>query len=667
MTQTRSERPAAPPPAARAAGAGRPRPEPVRPGPSAPNTPYPPHPPYAVDANGAQPGQPWLVRRYRRAVPHRVRRLVVAVATPAARHRVQRALGAVSRRVPEPGQRAALRALRATGQLDRPDRRVVHHRGQTRLAVVLDSPTPLRARNENLLLVTGALDAAGVEYFAVRGYGSVSSAVAVPAPERARAVAALTALCAEHPGHVSHADRRRRPERRVRPASDPAAWEALAGTAVVRFSCYYTDRDGHTLLGAGYGCDVEFWAEEPGGEGAPASGGHGTPGGTRLVAPRFNRVVESVPRDGTRVTAPGHLFTRFVLADSLGRAPDVRTRPELTVPLPDDLPFPVDAVYTWVDGADPAWRRRRAAAGGVPYHAQAANDARYLNRDELRYSLRSLHLHAPWIRHVYLVTDDQTPDWLDTGHPRLTVVDHRDIFSDPGVLPTFNSHAIESQLHHIDGLAEHFLYFNDDVFLGAPILPDRFFLPGGITRYFPSRALLPAGPPDAGDVPVSVAGKNNRALLQERFGTYVTQKMKHTPHALRRSTLAEIEERFPERHRQTAASRFRSATDLSIPSAFHHYYAAGTGRAVPGQIPYDYFDLAHPDIAARLQRLLRRRDRNVFCLNDTLSGADDLTGQLALVRPFLQAYFPGPGPFERSFPGPAESVSASPPDSPSGR
>ncbi|WP_407565235.1 stealth family protein [Streptomyces sp. 184] len=651
MTQTRSERAAAPPPAPSASGVGRPRPEP------APSDPYPAHAAYAADANGTKAGQPWLVHRYRRAVPRRVRRLVVAVATPATRHKVQRALGAVSRRIPDPGQRSALRALRATGQLHRPDRKVVHHRGHTRLAVVLDSPTPLRARNENLLLVTGALDAAGVEHFAVRGYGNVSTAVAVPAPLRARAVAALSALCAEHPGYVCPPDRRRRPEHRVRPAGDPAAWKALAETAVVRFTCYYTDRRGHTLLGAGYGCDVEFWAEEPYGESDPAGGESGEesrPAGTaddrsrtRLVAPRFNRVVESVPHDGAYVTAPGHLFTRFVLPDSLGRAPDVRTRPELTVPLPDDLPFPIDAVYTWVDGDDPDWRRRRAAAGGVPYHAEAANDARYLNRDELRYSLRSLHLYAPWIRHVYLVTDDQAPDWLDTAHPRVTVVDHRDIFTDPGVLPTFNSHAIESQLHHIDGLAEHFLYFNDDVFLGAPLLPDRFFLPSGITRYFPSRALLPSGPPDAGDVPVSIAGKNNRALLEERFGTYITQKMKHTPHALRRSVLAEIERRFPERHRQTAASRFRGATDLSIPSAFHHYYAAFTGRAVPGQIPYDYFDLAHPDIADRLQRLLRRRDRNVFCLNDTLSGAADLAGQLALTRPFLQAYFPDPSPFER--------------------
>lgn len=55
------------------------------------------------------------------------------------------------------------------------------------------------------------------------------------------------------------------------------------------------------------------------------------------------------------------------------------------------------------------------------------------------------------MRNIYLVTADQTPDWLNTDHPRLKVVSHKEIFSEPTSLPTFNSHAIESQLHHIDG------------------------------------------------------------------------------------------------------------------------------------------------------------------------------------------------------------------------
>ena len=80
-------------------------------------------------------------------------------------------------------------------------------------------------------------------------------------------------------------------------------------------------------------------------------------------------------------------------------------------------------------------------------------------------------MYAPWVRNIYLVTDDQVPDWLDTSCPDVKVVSHREIFANQADLPTFNSHAIESQIHRIEGLSEHFLYLNDDFFVGRPLSP----------------------------------------------------------------------------------------------------------------------------------------------------------------------------------------------------
>ena len=74
--------------------------------------------------------------------------------------------------------------------------------------------------------------------------------------------------------------------------------------------------------------------------------------------------------------------------------------------------------------------------------------------------------------------------------PDVTVVSHREVFGDTGLLPTFNSQAIESRLHRIPGLAEHFLYFNDDMFMGRAVAPDLFFSPGGLSKFFPSSALV---------------------------------------------------------------------------------------------------------------------------------------------------------------------------------
>lgn len=100
---------------------------------------------------------------------------------------------------------------------------------------------------------------------------------------------------------------------------------------------------------------------------------------------------------------------------------------------------------------------------------------RFEDNNELKYSLRSVEKYAPWIRNVYIVTNGQVPNWLNTSHPRIKLVNHSDIFEDKSHLPTFSSNAIESNLHRIKGLSEKFLYFNDDVLLGREIYLDDFY------------------------------------------------------------------------------------------------------------------------------------------------------------------------------------------------
>ena len=205
----------------------------------------------------------------------------------------------------------------------------------------------------------------------------------------------------------------------------------------------------------------------------------------------------------------------------------------------------------------------------------------------------SIHANAPWVRNIYLVTDDQAPSWLDTTQPNLHVISHKEIFADPSVLPVFNSHAIESRLHRIPGLAEHFLYLNDDVFLGRPVTPELFFTPGGLARFFPSRTVVDAGPRRPDDPPVNSAAKNNRRLIQEAFGRVLTRKMMHTPHPSRCSVITEIEERFADDVAATASHQFRHPDDISLLSSLQQYYAYLTGRAAPGDIRYMYADLAN--------------------------------------------------------------------------
>lgn len=401
------------------------------------------------------------------------------------------------------------------------------------------------------------------------------------------------------------------------------------GFRVFRYVAAGPDR---VLAGAMLGCDVEVWREprpalldRP----APIQDYSG-----KLMSPRRNNWAMQLGPDtwedaGSR---PGHVV-------------DVGALPHVF-----DVNVPIDVVYTWVDGADDDWlaskRDAIARRGGTPSTDDAKDAARFRSHDELKYSLRSLEVYAPWVRKIHIVTAGQRPEWLNEEHPKIRLVDHRDIFADPSVLPVFNSHAIESQLHRVPGLAEHYLYFNDDVFLGRPVSKDLFFHSNGLSKFFLSTAMVGLGPRKPTEPAFVQAAKNNRELLGEVFGTTVSHHFQHAPHPQLRSSLEHMESKHPEVFAQVAASAFRSPEDLSIASSLHHYYAYNRGHAIPGRLEYLYLDLGHPGAPQRLEQLLRTREFDVFCINDTPDGGTDGVRRARQLEEFLERYYPLPSAFE---------------------
>jgi len=117
-------------------------------------------------------------------------------------------------------------------------------------------------------------------------------------------------------------------------------------------------------------------------------------------------------------------------------------------------------------------------------HSEDISASRFEDNDELRYSLRSVEKHAPWVRHIFIVTNGQIPSWLNLDDERVTVVPHSDIFANKSHLPTFSSPAIESHLHRIPGLSDWFIYMNDDVLFGRDVWPDDFVTASGSQKVY---------------------------------------------------------------------------------------------------------------------------------------------------------------------------------------
>ncbi|MBR1792379.1 MAG: Stealth CR1 domain-containing protein [Bacteroidales bacterium] len=134
----------------------------------------------------------------------------------------------------------------------------------------------------------------------------------------------------------------------------------------------------------------------------------------------------------------------------------------------------VDFVITWVDDSDPDWRKDFDKSSGNIKFTESNDPQRYRSWDNLQYLFRGIEKFAPWVNRVHLVTNGQKPKWLNLNCPKLNFVTHDDYIPQE-FLPTFSARTIMLNFHRINGLADKFVYFNDDFFLCNNITKKAFF------------------------------------------------------------------------------------------------------------------------------------------------------------------------------------------------
>lgn len=145
----------------------------------------------------------------------------------------------------------------------------------------------------------------------------------------------------------------------------------------------------------------------------------------------------------------------------------------------------VDAVITWVDGNDVNWQEK------INIYAETKIDfnkkkesVRYNSIGEINIAIKSIIKNAAFVKNIFLITDNQTPDLFHElkllaleSDINLEIIDHQIIFKGfEQFLPSFNSCSIGCMLFRIPNLSNHFIIFNDDTFLMRETKITDFFI-----------------------------------------------------------------------------------------------------------------------------------------------------------------------------------------------
>lgn len=332
----------------------------------------------------------------------------------------------------------------------------------------------------------------------------------------------------------------------------------------------------------------------------------------------------------------------------------------------------IDIVYTWVDGSDPNWNRKRIEKAKLVGNTlpEANSKSRFMDNNELKFSLRSIHQFAPWVNNIFIVSDKQIPDWLNISHPKIKIIDHTDIFYDKSCLPTFSARGIESQIHHIEELSNRFIYFNDDMFLGNHCTENHFFTKNGSPRVFVSE-IIPIPNKKSFDIKKRYPSKRNdhqhaivntRKLIKSKFGKSVYYNIRHGSKPLLKSVLSDIEKHFSLELEKTSRNSFRTEEDVLMFHLFEYYTLIkkiGKAKYLKtvskkkniidwfsssyNNYTFGYINLHDNEIESNLTNITDRKPF-LICLNQTPKTP---IRNLEKMKTFLNEYFSQKSPFEK--------------------
>ena len=304
----------------------------------------------------------------------------------------------------------------------------------------------------------------------------------------------------------------------------------------------------------------------------------------------------------------------------------------------------IDLVYLWVDGSDTKWAKKKASAlakiNGITLSQDAIDNCRFVQHDELKYSLRSVEKYAPWINHIYIVTDNQVPEWLNTKNKKVTIVD-QSLILPKDVKFCFNSTAIEHCIVNIPGLSENFLYACDDMFFWNNTEPDFFFDDK-------DKAICHFNKPIKNRKYKHMYGSqiiNAYKLILEKFGHCTKYFPHHGIDAYKKSSLKKCKDCFKKQMKQTTYSTFRSTFDIQ--RVIYSYFMIEEETAKPYFHKSSFFkktEDGYVSLKIKKMKNILKQKYPILCIND---GRKTTLEDRKYMVNLLELKFPNKSKFER--------------------
>ena len=325
----------------------------------------------------------------------------------------------------------------------------------------------------------------------------------------------------------------------------------------------------------------------------------------------------------------------------------------------------IDIVIPWVDGNDPAWQAEKAKFSNSTGDNRAI---RYRDWDNLQYVFRGIEKFLPWVRTVHFITWGHLPAWMNPDCPKLHIVNHKD-YIPVEYLPTYNSHVLELNMHRIEGLAENFIYTNDDIYFLRPIASTEYFQDGKpvdtaiqnvlqfhrrdgidhivandlicLNQNFQKKQCIRANRKNWFSSNYGVGGLQNLYLMPlANFTGFVDY---HMPNAYAKHTFEEVWAKESEILKETSAHKVRTSADVS--QWLMRYWQLAKGDFVPGKPNKgQLFAIGEQD--AEIEDAILHQKYNAICLSDDDPNLD-FEKEKRIIQELLQKILPEKSSFER--------------------